>query len=314
MSRLGEWVAGGLDPVNLAVKLGMKCDPWQKDALRSTAPRLHLNIHRQGGKSTTTAVAAVHEALYRPGSLTLIVSPTQRQSSELFRKALVFYRLLGRPVEAETENALSLTLENGSRVISVPGSEAGIRTYSADLLIIDEAARVGDEVFSAISPMVAVTGGRIIAMSTPAGRRGWWYSASLSNRWEHLVAKASECPRIHKDFLEDELASLGQTVFSQEYECQFADAAGAAFDGADIDALFSGVAPPRSEPPLAPAVPEFGPTQLETARAIQRHARMVQGRREVGKRARLRAQRRCEHRWRDTTCVWCGAPKEDPPC
>jgi hypothetical protein len=240
----------------------------------------------------------------------LIVSPTQRQSSELFKKVIVFYKQLGRPIEPEAENALSLTLENGSRVVSVPGSESGIRTYSADLLIIDEAARVGDEVFSAISPMVAVTGGRIIAMSTPAGRRGWWYEASLSKRWEHLTAKATECPRISAEFLEDELASLGLAAFAQEYECAFADASGAAFDGSDIDALFSEVAPPRSLPTTAPAV-ALGPTELQTARAMARHVRMTKGRREAVERSRGRTQRRCEHRWRDVTCVWCGAVRED---
>ena len=309
MSRLSEWVAGGLDPVKLAAKLGIECDPWQKAALRSSAPRLHLNCHRQSGKTTVTAVSAVHEALYKPGSLTLVVSPTQRQSSELFRKVLTFYRQMGKPVEPETENALSLTLENGSRVISVPGAESGIRTYACHLILIDEAARVGDEVFAAISPMVAVTGGRIIAMSTPAGRRGWWFEASLSPRWEHLTAKATECPRISVEFLEDELASLRSASFAQEYECQFADASGAAFDGSDIDAVF-GPAPPRALPTAAPAV-ALGPTELQTARAMARHVRMTKGRREAVERSRGRTQRRCEHRWRDVTCVWCGAARED---
>jgi len=246
----------------------MEPDDWQRACLRSTAPRLHLNIHRQGGKSTTTAVLATHQALYRPGSLVLIVSPTQRQSSELFKKSIVFYRQLGRPIESEAENALSLTLENGSRVVSVPGSESGIRTYSADLLIIDEAARVGDEVFAAISPMVATTGGRIIAMSTPAGRRGWWHEASLSNRWEHLTARAADCSRITSDFLEDELASLGPAAYEQEYCCSFADASGAAFSGDDIDALFAGCSTaqltdfcagrPRARPDRASDGPSHG--------------------------------------------------------
>ena len=203
MTGLWRHIAGGLDPTKLAAQLGMECDPWQRQVLRSNASRVHINCARQTGKSTTVSIAAMGRAVYRPGSLVLIVSPTQRQSSELFRQVLVRYRQLGRPIESESENQLSLTLENGSRVISAPGSEAGIRTYSVDLLLIDEASRVDDEVFNSLSPMVAVTKGRIIATSTPMGRRGWWYEASLSRHWEHVVVPATECPRISPDFLED---------------------------------------------------------------------------------------------------------------
>ncbi len=232
---LRSHLAGALDPVRLAQQLGMEPDPWQRGLLRSTAKRIHVNAARQVGKSTAVSIVALSRAMYRPGSLVLIVSPTQRQSGELFRQVLVRYRQLGKPVDSESENQLSLTLENGSRVISAPGSEAGIRTYAVDLLLIDEASRVPDEVFASLSPMVGVTKGRIIATSTPAGKRGWWFEASLSRHWQHVLVPAAECPRIAPEFLDEEREQLGDLAFRSEYCCEFVAALGMAFNGDDVE-------------------------------------------------------------------------------
>lgn len=251
MTRFASHVAAGLDPVRLAKQVGMTADEWQADALRSDDERLLLNIHRQGGKSTTIAVKSLHRALYWPGSLVLIVSPTQRQSTELFRKILTFYRAIGRPVNAEAENQLSLTLENGSRIIALPSSEGGIRGYSVDLLIIDEAARVPNELWGAVSPMLAVTHGRVVAMSTPFGKRGWWYDATKSSRWRTVTVKATECPRISPEYLAAERDSAGDFWFRQEFMCEFLDPTGQMFSTADIARIF--------EPGRLGAFPEMAP-------------------------------------------------------
>jgi Helicase len=171
-------LAMALDPVVFARAAGFEPDPWQADVLRSRAPRILLNCSRQSGKSTVVGVLAAWTAIYCRGSLTLLVSPTERQSKELFRKTLAVYRALGRPVNPASESALQLELESGSRVIALPGKEGTIRGYSGvDLILIDEAARVPDGTYQAVRPMIAVSGGRIIALSTPFGTRGWWYEA-----------------------------------------------------------------------------------------------------------------------------------------
>ncbi len=242
MSRLATDLARALDPTVLSRAAGIEPDSWQSEVLRTDHPRVLLNCSRQSGKSTTTATKAVHVAVYEPGSLTLLMSPSQRQSSELFRKVLAVYKSLGRPVPAEGENALSLTLENGSRVISLPGSEGTVRSFSAvRLLIIDEAARVPDETYSAVRPMLAVSGGQLIALSTPWGCRGWWYEAweNGGNAWQRYRVPATDCPRISPAFLEDERRSLGPWFYEQEYECQFRAAGGQLFSEDMIAGLFS---------------------------------------------------------------------------
>jgi len=233
-------LALALDPGLLAREAGITPDPWQERLLRSDSPRILLNCCRQSGKSTISALLAAHTALYHPGSLVLVLSPTLRQSQELFRKCLAVYRALDRPVPAEAETKLSLELENGSRIISLPGKESTTRGFSAvALLVVDEAARVPDELYYSIRPMLAVSGGRLAALSTPFGTRGWWYEAWRSAEpWERYEVPATECPRIPAAFLEEERRNLGEWWFRQEYCCEFLDAETQAFRREDIDAAF----------------------------------------------------------------------------
>lgn len=222
-----------LSPVNFAHELGFTdLDPWQRRALGWGGKRLLLNVHRQGGKSTVAAILGLHEAVYRPVSLTLLVSPSLRQSVELFRKILDFIGKLRPPLKLVEDNRTSLTTETGSRIVSLPSSESTIRGYSAaDLVIEDESARVHDDLHRAVRPMLAVSGGRLILMSTPAGKRGHFWEAWTGGDpvWERIEAKATECPRITPTFLAEEKRALGEAWFRQEYACEFTDPEGAIF-------------------------------------------------------------------------------------
>ena len=238
---LARDLAQALDPVAFAEAAGLVPDPWQADVLRSTAPRILLNASRQSGKSTTIATLAVHQALYMPGALVLLLSPTLRQSGELFRKCLHVYRSTERPIPPDSETALTLSLQNGSRIVSLPGTrDATVRGFSGvSLLIADEASRVMDALYFSCRPMLAVSGGRLIAMSTPFGTRGWWYEAWRSvEPWERYEVPATECPRISAEFLAEEQRTMGEWWFEQEYMCRFLDAESQAFRREDVDAAF----------------------------------------------------------------------------
>ena len=212
-----------LDRVAFTEKLGIVPDGWQEDFLRSSADRVLLNCSRQSGKSTMSAMIALHRALYHPGSLVLCLAPALRQSQELFGKVAGFYRDLGRPVAPQGERKLSLELENGSRIITLPGSEKTIRGFSgATLLLVDEASRVDDGLYYAIRPMLAVSGGRLMMLSTPAGRRGVFHEEWTNGEgWERYEIPAEEVPRIPPGFLAEERAALPAFIYEQEYCCRF---------------------------------------------------------------------------------------------
>jgi hypothetical protein len=179
--------------------------------------------------------------------LVLILSPTLRQSGEMFRdKVLRLYRALGRPVPARGETALTLTLANGSRVLSLPGEEGTTRGFSGvALLVIDEASRVSDELYAAVRPMLAVSGGRLLALSTPFGKRGWFYECWESGAgWGRVQITAEQCPRITPQFLAEEWQALGERWYRQEYLCSFEDVVDAVFSYEDIQAALSAEAKP----------------------------------------------------------------------
>ncbi|MCS7069084.1 MAG: terminase family protein, partial [Meiothermus sp.] len=148
-----------------------------------------------------------------------------RQSSELSAKVRSLATKLG--LELAGESALRLELPNRSRVIALPGAQEGIRGYSAHLVVLDEAAWIPDELYQAARPMLAVTGGRLIAISTPYGMRGWFYRAWAEERGERIRVTAYDIPRISRDFLEAERVALGEWAFRQEYLAEFVEAGGA---------------------------------------------------------------------------------------
>jgi hypothetical protein len=231
-----------IDRVAFAKELGIHPDGWQEQLLRWNSERILLNCSRQSGKSTMAAIIALHRALYHPGSLVLCLTPALRQSQELFAKIVGFYRDLGRPVSPIGERKLSLELENGSRIITLPGTEKTIRGFSGvSLLIVDEAARVEDELYFSTRPMLAVSGGSLIMLSTPYGQRGIFYQEWThggSSEWQRFQVSADQVPRITPEFLAEERRALGSRWFEQEYMCTFGELEGAVFSREAIDRMF----------------------------------------------------------------------------
>jgi hypothetical protein len=219
---------------------GTEPDPWQAEVLRGEDPRVLLNCSRQSGKSSTAAVLGLHTAL-ASRALILLVSRSLRQSQELGKKLFDAYRALGKPIPADAENRLSLELSNGSRVLCLPGSEATIRGFSGPaLVIIDEASRVPDATYHALRPMLAVSQGRLLCLSTPFGPRGWWYEAWTKGQdWRKVLITAEQCPRISAAFLAEERRTLPPWVYEQEYLGRFAANQQGAFNREDIVAAIA---------------------------------------------------------------------------
>jgi hypothetical protein len=232
-----------LDPVLLAQDCGIDPDPWQATLLRERPRRSLLLCCRQAGKSTVTALMALWTAIFEPPALILLVSPSQRQSAELFRSVMLFHGKLDGAPTLNMESVLRAEFANGSRIIALPGSEKTTRGYAkADLVVLDEAARTEDTLIAAVRPMMATSegGGRLLALSTPAGRRGWYFEAwsGGSDVWHRIRVAATDCPRITQAFLDEELRELGAQRFSEEYGLEFLDPDEAVFPTAIIDAAF----------------------------------------------------------------------------
>jgi hypothetical protein len=240
--NVAQFVTAGSDPVEFfKLATGHTPDAWQVDLLRSDAQRVLLLAARQVGKSTTVGVLAVHRAVYSPGSLVLMISPSQRQSGELFAQALSAYKGLGRPLKAEGENETSLTLENGSRIVSLPGSETTTRGFSSpSMVVVDEASRIDDSLWTALLPMVRGTA-RVLMLTTPAGRRGTFYEqwSSQSPDWHRIRVAATESKLWTEKELSRQRELLGDYSFKQEFQLEFIAAEGQIFMDDVIEGAFN---------------------------------------------------------------------------
>ena len=198
-------------------------DPWQAEFLRSKAQRIILNCSRQSGKSTSTALLALWEAIYKPKSVIVLDSPSLRQSQELMMKFSEFLGRIDSNVKLDSDTKLSVQFANGSRVLALPGSEKTIRGISAvTLLILDEAALVPDLLYDAVRPMLAVSKGRLVLLSTPRGEQGFFFDTwTKSEGWQKIEVTWDQCPRISPEFVEEEKKERGSIVVAQEYGCQF---------------------------------------------------------------------------------------------
>ena len=239
--------AYAMDPVLWAREvLGYHPDPWQAKLLRSRSNKIILNCSRQSGKSTTCAALGLHESIYRRPSFGLVIAPSQDQSAELMLKFDEFRGAVELPSDyLSTDTKLAVRFSNGNRFIARPGSEKSSRSFSAvTLLLEDEAARVPDPLYSSVRPMLAVSNGRHILMSTPFGKQNHFFKIWDEQRdiWEWYEIPAEMCPRISKQFLEEEKRI--NLWFEQEYHCAFLDAEGSVFSSD----LFKSLANPSISP------------------------------------------------------------------
>ncbi len=209
-------------------RLGLHPDPPQLEVLLFCTSKAQgiLNCTRQWGKSTIAAAKAVHRAYTQPGSEILVASPSERQSAEFLRKASRMVSKLGIRPRGDGDNAVSLLFPNGSRIVGLPGNENTVRGFSAvSLLLIDEASWVDDSLYKALHPMLATTNGDLWLLSTPCGKRGFFYEEWKHGGpgWFRISVPATKCPCISAEFLENARNTLEPDWFAQEYMAEFVD-------------------------------------------------------------------------------------------
>jgi hypothetical protein len=207
--------------VSIMRRLGLDPDPWQVEVLSSSDSRLLVNSCRQAGKTTTAAVLAIAEALARPHAPVLVLTRSRRHAKEVFG---IVSDLLAQLAHAKARRCVDreILLANTSRIVVLPGQHDAIRAYAnVKLLIVDEAARVPDSAYRAARVMLARSGGRLICLSTPLGKRGFFWNSWIEggDDWRRVAVPAQRLQRISPAFLEEERRVLGEAGFRQEYCC-----------------------------------------------------------------------------------------------
>ncbi len=243
LDRLGEpekralrEAACRVDAVAFArIKLGVAPDEWQTRLMRGTSDVVAL-CGRRVGKSQSAGWAAAHHVVEGRNRTALCISPTQRQSGEVFRLAKAAIVKSLPDADFPTDNRLSVELPNGSRLLSLPGDPGTVRGLTASLVVLDETQSLpdgGHELFASVRPMLATTGGRMIVLGTPLDRVGLLFDVwegDAAREWQKLHVPSTDCPRIPASFLESERRLLGEVIFRREYLAEFSASATGMFD------------------------------------------------------------------------------------
>ena len=214
-------------------KLGLALDRWQEEFVDTPSSRKALVGARQCGKSTAVAGMAVHRMLTKPDSSVVVVAASKRQSTLLVDKCKWMLRKLGfQRLSGDGSNAHSVRLPNGSTMVGLPCSAPTIRGFTADLLVMDEAAFIPDLVYAASRPMLAASGGDLVVMSSAHEPVGFFWEIMTRERgasWERTTVRAADVSRFSKEFLTEERQELGEDAYAREYECSFGDAESGVF-------------------------------------------------------------------------------------
>lgn len=241
---------------------GLIPDEFQKEYLSTDAEDILITWCRQGSKTETAAAREAHAAVFRPDSLGLVISATQRQAAILQRRIVRILRALSKhdgrgwrkiktleiledPLNENSRmircSVLSLELANGSEIISLPPHPDTIRGYSPNRITIDEAARVPDSTYDAIRPMRAAHRCTLSILSTPKSTFGFFYREVTGDDpvWWRSTMDADQCPRITKEFLDRERTKMSsEAMFQAEYFLKFMPPSGAIFNMELIESMF----------------------------------------------------------------------------
>ncbi|MBN2860882.1 MAG: terminase family protein, partial [Sphaerochaetaceae bacterium] len=192
-----QWVTQqtlyGLSRAHYVASLGFKPFLWQSAVLTSHHKRKHINGSRQSGKSTIVSSVPCHTAKFYPGSLSIILAPTEKQATEDILKVKDFIASDPYFPDIKRDSQDEIALANKSRIIVIPATERSARGYSKPMkIVLDEASRIPDIVYkSGVRPTLTDNPTcELYAISTPNGKSGFFYEASQSARWEHYEIRS----------------------------------------------------------------------------------------------------------------------------
>jgi hypothetical protein len=196
---------------------------------------------RQIGKSEICGAHGLSVLLQQRRSTVVTIASREDQAGELIQRISNQYAALGMPLGLPLhDGSTRFKLRNGSRAIALPAKESAARSYTVDLLLLDEGAIIPDILYAAARPLTFGTGGRIIAASTARFKVGWFYSAMEgdSPSWHRIRVPASQSTRISHERLEREKEELPQALYLAEYHTVWMENASGLFTAEQLNVAF----------------------------------------------------------------------------
>ena len=221
----------------------IELDQWQKDILAHEGHFL-LCTGRQVGKTLTFAIKAAQYMIKHPNARIIVVSLTEDQAQLIIVMVLDYFeRNYKKEIEVKKKQPTKnkILLKNGSQILARPVGNTGdaVRGFTGDVLIVDEASKMPEHMWTAAKPTLLTTGGQLWICSTPFGKKGYFYECFLNKNKRFKVFHISSEEVIHNRpitpawtqqrkeesiaFLEEEKRDNSKLVYAQEYLGKFID-------------------------------------------------------------------------------------------
>lgn len=194
-----------------------------------------LTTGRQFGKTMMAQNLILKWALETNNSSLMWVSPIYSQCRKVFED---LEKILDGSNLTTSFNKSNLEIEfiNGSKIIFRSAERPdGMRGYTSDYLVVDEAAFVRDDVWNMVlKATILVKGKKVLFISTPKGKN-YLYELSLraqdesNSKYIHLKGTSYDSPYISQDELLDAKRTLPEDIYRQEILGEFIDNGGEVF-------------------------------------------------------------------------------------
>ena len=204
--------------------------PYQDDLLKDFNDyRFNVILKaRQLGISTICAAYCVWFMLYHKEKNILVLATKLSTATNLVRKVKAIMKALPdwlRISDIIVDNRTSFELSNGSMIKAASTSGDAGRSEALSLLVVDEAAHIErmNEIWTAIYPTLS-TGGRCVALSTPAGVGNWFHKTYIDavdgdNDFHPINLPWDVHPERDKEWFEKETKNMSRRQIAQELEC-----------------------------------------------------------------------------------------------
>lgn len=291
VKKSASLILGGCSKIDYIKRLGFEPFPWQEAILESQSRRIIINAARQSGKSTITSTDPCWIAKYRDKSLSIVLAPTESQSQDDMRKIQQFIRRDPDYPRYDPASTHVNVRENESLISVVPATQSARGKSQPAVVILDEASQIEDLIYTeVVTPMFTANDGRLILLSTPYGKKGFffdifnnprpndpWERYEVRSPWQPIQTpngldlipymdgnekayqeerakhgiRAWFSPR-HYDYEEqlEKLFDMGIRKYQQEYCCEFVETETSVFSYDEVSRMFTGKRPEVRKEPV----------------------------------------------------------------
>jgi hypothetical protein len=225
----------------------------QKEVLFQNPQRFKVLIwHRRARKTTTAIYQMVVQAQRRVGVYWHIFPTYGEAKDAVWRDPHMLFDIIPNSLIArKNETELVIYFKNGS-VYQLKGSDdpEALRGPNPVGVIFDEFDTQKADAWGVVEPIIRANGGWVWFIGTPRGKQKlfefYHRGQTGHSEWCSWLLKASQSGIVPADQLVESKKSMTDSLYRQEWECEFIEAAGSVFRGVE-EIMVATPKPPEKE-------------------------------------------------------------------